>query len=199
MRTPMELKQQSDQDLVKFYLNGEESVLEELLRRHKSKIYTSIYLLVKDQYLAEDIFQEAFIKVINTLRSGRYNEEGKFLPWVIRIAHNLVIDHFRKEKRAPVITSADGTDILNLIQVLEESTEDRILREQTHIDLRMMIQRLPDEQKEVLIMRYYADLSFKEIADLTEVSINTALGRMRYALSNLRKMMEVKETVNKYL
>jgi RNA polymerase sigma-70 factor (ECF subfamily) len=195
----MELKQQSDQDLVKFYLNGEESVLEELLRRHKSKIYTSIYLLVKDQYLAEDIFQEAFIKVINTLRSGRYNEEGKFLPWVIRIAHNLVIDHFRKEKRAPVITSADGTDILNLIQVLEESTEDRILREQTHIDLRMMIQRLPDEQKEVLIMRYYADLSFKEIADLTEVSINTALGRMRYALSNLRKMMEVKETVNKYL
>jgi RNA polymerase sigma-70 factor (ECF subfamily) len=195
----MELKQQSDQDLVKFYLNGEESVLEELLRRHKSKIYTSIYLLVKDQYLAEDIFQEAFIKVINTLRSGRYNEEGKFLPWVIRIAHNLVIDHFRKEKRAPVITSADGTDILNLIQVLEESTEDRILREQTHIDLRMMIQRLPDEQKEVLIMRHYADLSFKEIADLTEVSINTALGRMRYALSNLRKMMEVKETVNKYL
>lgn len=199
MRTPMELKQQSDQDLVKFYLNGEESVLEELLRRHKSKIYTSIYLLVKDQYLAEDIFQEAFIKVINTLRSGRYNEEGKFLPWVIRIAHNLVIDHFRKEKRVPVITSADGTDILNLIQVLEESTEDRILREQTHIDLRMMIQRLPDEQKEVLIMRHYADLSFKEIADLTEVSINTALGRMRYALSNLRKMMEVKETVNKYL
>ena len=199
MRTPMELKQQSDQDLVKFYLNGEESVLEELLRRHKSKIYTSIYLLVKDQYLAEDIFQEAFIKVINTLRSGRYNEEGKFLPWVIRIAHNLVIDHFRKEKRAPVITSADGTDILNLIQVLEESTEERILREQTHIDLRMMIQRLPDEQKEVLIMRHYADLSFKEIADLTEVSINTALGRMRYALSNLRKMMEVKETVNKYL
>jgi RNA polymerase sigma-70 factor (ECF subfamily) len=195
----MELKQQSDQDLVKFYLNGEESVLEELLRRHKSKIYTSIYLLVKDQYLAEDIFQEAFIKVINTLRSGRYNEEGKFLPWVIRIAHNLVIDHFRREKRAPVITSADGTDILNLIQVLEESTEDRILREQTHIDLRMMIQRLPDEQKEVLIMRHYADLSFKEIADLTEVSINTALGRMRYALSNLRKMMEVKETVNKYL
>jgi RNA polymerase sigma-70 factor (ECF subfamily) len=195
----MELKQQSDQDLVKFYLNGEESVLEELLRRHKSKIYTSIYLLVKDQYLAEDIFQEAFIKVINTLRSGRYNEEGKFLPWVIRIAHNLVIDHFRKEKRAPVITSADGTDILNLIQVLEESTEERILREQTHIDLRMMIQRLPDEQKEVLIMRHYADLSFKEIADLTEVSINTALGRMRYALSNLRKMMGVKETVNKYL
>lgn len=195
----MELQQHSDQDLVKLYLNGEETVLEELLRRHKSKIYTSIYLLVKDQYLAEDIFQETFIKVINTLRSGRYNEEGKFLPWVLRISHNLVIDHFRKEKRAPTITSADGTDILNLIQIHEESTEDRILREQTHIDLRLMIQRLPDEQKEVLIMRHYADLSFKEIADLTEVSINTALGRMRYALSNLRKMMEVKETSPKAL
>ncbi len=193
----MELKQHSDQDLVKFYLNGEESVLEELLRRHKSKIYTSIYLMVKDQYLAEDIFQETFIKVINTLRSGRYNEEGKFLPWVIRIGHNLVIDYFRKEKRAPIITSADGTDILNLLQIYEESTEDRLLREQTHIDLRAMIQRLPDEQKEVLIMRHYADLSFKEIADLTEVSINTALGRMRYALSNLRKMMEVKEVSSK--
>lgn len=193
----MELKQHSDQDLVKFYLNGEESVLEELLRRHKSKIYTSIYLMVKDQYLAEDIFQETFIKVINTLRSGRYNEEGKFLPWVIRIGHNLVIDYFRKEKRAPIITSADGTDILNLLQIYEESAEDRLLREQTHIDLRVMIQRLPDEQKEVLIMRHYADLSFKEISDLTEVSINTALGRMRYALSNLRKMMEVKEVSSK--
>jgi len=195
MRTPMKLEQYSDQDLVKSYLSGEESVIAELLRRHKSKIYTSIYLLVKDQYLAEDIFQDAFIKVINTLRSGRYNEEGKFLPWVMRIAHNLVIDYFRREKRTPVITSADGTDVLNLIQILEESTEERMLREQTHVDLRAMIQLLPDEQKEVLIMRHYADLSFKEIADLTDVSINTALGRMRYALSNLRKMMKVKEVI----
>lgn len=194
----MKLQQNSDQDLVKLYLSGEESVLEELLRRHKSKIYTSIYLLVKDQYLAEDIFQDALIKVINTLRSGRYNEEGKFLPWVMRIGHNLVIDYFRKEKRTPVITSADGeTDILNLIQTLEESAEDKMLREQTHVDLRTMIQLLPDEQKEVLIMRHYADLSFKEIADLTDVSINTALGRMRYALSNLRKMMKVKEVSTK--
>lgn len=189
----MELQLNSDQDLVKLYLNGDESVLAELLRRHKTKIFTSIYLLVKDQYLAEDIFQEAFIKVINTLRSGRYNEEGKFLPWVMRISHNLVIDHFRREKRAPVITSADGTDILNSLQILEESAEDRILKNQTHTDLREMIRLLPDEQKEVLIMRHYADLSFKDIADLTEVSINTALGRMRYALSNLRKMMNVKE------
>ncbi|SFH38217.1 RNA polymerase sigma factor [Pedobacter insulae] len=193
----MKLQQHSDQDLVRLYLSGEESVIAELLRRHKSKIYTSIYLLVKDHYLAEDIFQDAFIKVINTLRSGRYNEEGKFLPWVMRIAHNLVIDSFRREKRAPVITSADGTDVLNLIQILEESAEERMLREQTHADLRTMIQLLPDEQKEVLIMRHYADLSFKEIADLTDVSINTALGRMRYALSNLRKMMKVKEVTYK--
>jgi RNA polymerase sigma factor (sigma-70 family) len=189
----MKLQQSSDQDLVKLYLNGEETVLEELLNRHKSKIYTSIYLLVKDQYLAEDIFQDAFIKVVNTLRSGRYNEEGKFLPWVMRIAHNLVIDHFRKEKRAPMITSADGTDVFNLLQFHEESAEDKLLREQTHFDLRKMIHLLPEDQKEVLIMRHYADLSFKEIADLTDVSINTALGRMRYALNNLRKMMKVKE------
>lgn len=193
----MKLQQYSDQDLVKFYLDGEESVLEELLRRHKSKIYTSIYLLVKDQYLAEDIFQDTFIKVINTLRSGKYNEEGKFLPWVMRIAHNLVIDYFRKEKRTPIITSADGTDVLNLIQIFEESAEDRMLREQSYTDLRATIQLLPDEQKEVLIMRHYAGLSFKDIAELTDVSINTALGRMRYALSNLRKLMNVKEVIYK--
>lgn len=190
----MKLQHYNDQELIKLYLGGEESVLEELLRRHKSKIYTSIYLLVKDQYLAEDIFQEAFIKVINTLRSGRYNEEGKFLPWVMRIAHNLVIDYFRREKRAPVITSADGTDVFSTLQFFEENAEERMLRDQTHTDLRAMIRLLPDDQKEVLIMRHYADLSFKEIADLTGVSINTALGRMRYALSNLRKMMKVKET-----
>lgn len=193
----MKLQQYSDQDLVKLYLDGEEFVLEELLRRHKSKIYTSIYLLVKDQYLAEDIFQDTFIKVINTLRGGRYNEEGKFLPWVMRIAHNLVIDYFRKEKRTPIITSADGTDVLNLIQIYEESAEERMLREQSYTDLRATIQLLPDEQKEVLIMRHYAGLSFKDIAELTDVSINTALGRMRYALSNLRKLMNIKEVTYK--
>nr|WP_233164807.1 sigma-70 family RNA polymerase sigma factor [Pedobacter sp. ASV28] len=194
-QAPISLQQVSDQELISLYLNGDETVIQELLRRHKTKIFTSIYLLVKDQYLAEDIFQDTFIKVINTLRSGRYNEEGKFLPWVMRIAHNLVIDYFRREKRAPTITSADGTDVLNLIQIHEESAEDRMLREQTHVDLRKMIHHLPDEQKEVLIMRHYADLSFKEIAELTGVSINTALGRMRYALSNLRKMMNIKEVI----
>ncbi|MCD0488117.1 sigma-70 family RNA polymerase sigma factor [Pedobacter sp. MC2016-14] len=190
----MKLQLDSDQDLVTLYINGDESVLEELIRRHKSKIYTSIYLLVKDQYLAEDIFQDTFIKVINTLRSGKYNEEGKFLPWVLRISHNLVIDHFRKEKRSPVMVSADDdNDVLSMVPIHEESAEDRILRNQTYTDLQAMIHLLPEDQKEVLIMRHYADLSFKEIADLTAVSINTALGRMRYALSNLRKMMKIKE------
>ncbi|MCZ4245487.1 RNA polymerase sigma factor [Pedobacter punctiformis] len=193
----MNLQSYNDQDLVKVYIAGNELGLQELLKRHKSKIYTSIYLLVKDQYLAEDIFQDAFIKVINTLRSGRYNEEGKFLPWVMRIAHNLVIDYFRKEKRTPIITSSDGMDVFNMLQFYDESAEDRMLRDQTHKDLKAMIHLLPDEQKEVLLMRHYADLSFKEIADLTDVSINTALGRMRYALSNLRKMLKTKEVTYK--
>ncbi len=189
----IKLQSKSDQDLVHQYLEGHESSLEELIRRHKTKIYTSIYLLVKDSYLAEDIFQDTFIKVINTLRAGKYNEEGKFLPWVIRIAHNLVIDHFRKEKRTPVVTTVEGFDIFEVLKFYDESTEDRIIREQTHRDLRELIHLLPAEQKEVLIMRHYGELSFKEISEITEVSINTALGRMRYALNNLRKMMMSKE------
>jgi RNA polymerase sigma factor (sigma-70 family) len=190
----------SDKDLVHLYVSGDESALALLLSRHKSKIYTSIYLLVKDRYLAEDIFQDTFIKVINTLKTGKYNEEGKFLPWVMRIAHNLVIDHFRKEKRTPTITNQEGFDIFDVIGVSEESTEDKLLREQSHTELKVLIQKLPEEQKEVLIMRHYADLSFKEIADLTGVSINTALGRMRYALNNLRRMMiEREQSFKQYL
>jgi RNA polymerase sigma factor (sigma-70 family) len=183
----------SDKDLVHLYVSGDESAIAILLTRHKSKIYTSIYLLVKDRYLAEDIFQDTFIKVINTLKTGKYNEEGKFLPWVMRIAHNLVIDHFRKEKRTPTITNSEGFDIFDTIGISEESAEDKLLRDQSHTELRTLIQKLPEEQKEVLIMRHYADLSFKEIADLTGVSINTALGRMRYALNNLRRMMQERE------
>jgi RNA polymerase sigma-70 factor (ECF subfamily) len=190
----------SDKDLVHLYVSGDESALAILLSRHKSKIYTSIYLLVKDRYLAEDIFQDTFIKVINTLKTGKYNEEGKFLPWVMRIAHNLVIDHFRKEKRTPTITNQEGFDIFDVIGVSEESTEDKLLRDQSHTELKALIQLLPEEQKEVLIMRHYADLSFKEIADLTGVSINTALGRMRYALNNLRRMMiEREQSFKQYL
>jgi RNA polymerase sigma-70 factor (ECF subfamily) len=183
----------SDKDLVHLYVSGDESAIATLLSRHKSKIYTSIYLLVKDRYLAEDIFQDTFIKVINTLKSGKYNEEGKFLPWVLRISHNLVIDHFRREKRNPTITNQDGFDIFEVLGFSEESIEDVKLRDENHKELRALIQQLPEEQKEVLIMRHYGDLSFKEIADLTGVSINTALGRMRYALNNLRRMMLERE------
>lgn len=189
----MDFQLQSDQDLIHLYIQGNEAGLVELIRRYQSKIYTSIYLLVKDEDLAEDIFQDTFIKVINTLKANKYNEEGKFLPWVSRIAHNLVIDHFRREKRAPMINNGDDFDIFEVLGNYDESTEDRMVREQTHKDLKKLIQLLPSEQKEVLIMRHFAEMSFKEIADITGVSINTALGRMRYALNNLRKMMQTKE------
>lgn len=185
----MKLEQRTDQELIRLYVSGDEAGLEILIDRYKSKLYTSIYLLVKNECLAEDIFQDTFIKVINTLRSGRYNEEGKFLPWVMRIAHNLVIDYYRKERRTPVVVNSEGFDIFDVLHFADESAETRMIREQTYKDLRKMIQRLPDDQKEVLIMRHYGEMSFKEIADVTEVSINTALGRMRYALNNLRKMM----------
>ncbi|WP_312791089.1 sigma-70 family RNA polymerase sigma factor [Sphingobacterium sp.] len=172
------------------YVSGHESGLEALLNRYKSKIYTSIYMKVKDEYLAEDIFQETFIKIINTLKSGKYNEEGKFLPWAIRIAHNMIVDFFRKAKRAPNIVNADGFDIFEVLEFSDESAESKMLKQQVDVDLKKMIQKLPDDQKEVLIMRHFCDMSFKDIAEITEVSINTALGRMRYALSNLRKMIE---------
>ena len=145
----------TDQELIRFYLSGKEESLSELITRHKTKIYTSIYLLVKDEYLAEDIFQDAFIKVIKTLRAGRYNEEGKFLPWVLRIAHNLVIDHFRKEKRSPMIVNSDGFDIFDVLGIHDESMEEKMIKEQTYSDLKSLIHLLPDEQKEVLIMRRF--------------------------------------------
>ncbi|MBS1532056.1 MAG: sigma-70 family RNA polymerase sigma factor [Bacteroidetes bacterium] len=189
----MDFQLNSDQDLIHQYVAGDEAGLVELIRRYQAKIYTSIYLLVKDEYLAEDIFQDTFIKVINTLRAGKYNEEGKFLPWVTRIAHNLVIDHFRREKRTPLVDGGDDFDIFDVLGHYDESTEDRMVREQTHKDLKALIHLLPAEQKEVLIMRHFGDMSFKEIAEVTDVSINTALGRMRYALNNLRKMMQSKE------
>ncbi|HBI87076.1 MAG TPA: RNA polymerase subunit sigma-24 [Sphingobacterium sp.] len=184
------LKSKSDQELIQMYVGGQESGLEALLNRYKSKIYTSIYMKVKDEYLAEDIFQETFIKIINTLKSGKYNEEGKFLPWAIRIAHNMIVDFFIKAKRAPNIVNADGFDIFEVLEFSDESAESKMLKQQVDVDLKKMIQKLPDDQKEVLIMRHFCDMSFKDIAEITEVSINTALGRMRYALSNLRKMIE---------
>jgi RNA polymerase sigma-70 factor (ECF subfamily) len=182
----------SDQQLINLYLEGNEQSLQGLINRHQDKIYTSIMMFVKDKYLAEDIFQDTFIKVVNTLRSGTYKEEGKFAPWVMRISYNLCVDHFRKVKRNPMITNSDGFDIFDVLQFADENAEDKITREETHNKIRRLVDELPEEQREVVIMRHYNDLSFKEIADLTGVSINTALGRMRYALINLRKLIAEK-------
>lgn len=184
----------SDQELINRYLSGEEICLEQLIHRHKTKVFSYIHMVIKDKQTADDIFQDTFIKVIFTLKSGTYKEEGKFIQWVMRIAHNLVIDYFRKAKRIPVVESQnDEFNILDNLRVYDESIEDRMITEQIHQDIRNMIEFLPAEQREVLIMRHYADMSFKDIAEQTDVSINTALGRMRYALINLRKMMERKE------
>jgi RNA polymerase sigma-70 factor (ECF subfamily) len=183
----------SDQELISKYLRGDEGSLVRLIRRHQRKVYSYILMTVKDDQLADDIFQDTFIKVINTLRSGSYKEEGKFIQWVMRISHNLIIDHFRRAKRLPTIdNSKDEYDIFDLIRITDPSIEEQIITDQIHRDLRALVEMLPPEQKEVLVMRHYQNMSFKEIADTTEVSINTALGRMRYALINMRKMIREK-------
>jgi RNA polymerase sigma-70 factor (ECF subfamily) len=179
----------TDSELLLRYQQGNEDAFAMLLQRHKSRLYTAIYLIVKDRYVAEDLLQDTFIKAINTIREGRYNEEGKFLPWISRIAHNLAIDHFRKEKRYPEIVLEDGSRLMNSLQFADISMEDRQVWEDNRSRLRSYIKELPTEQKQVLIMRHYLKMSFQEIADRTGVSINTALGRMRYALINLRKKM----------
>ncbi len=191
----MQVTQVSDQQLILLYLEGNEKSFEILLSRHKSRIYTAIYLFVKDQSLAEDIFQEVFIKIINTLRQGRYNHEGKFLQWALRIAHNLCVDYFRRDKRRPHVSPTEEFDVFNIISLSDESAEQTIMRSQSHDRVRKLIDQLPVEQREVVILRHYADMSFKEIAQLTRVSINTALGRMRYALINIRRMVEEKEMI----
>ncbi|GAB2783683.1 sigma-70 family RNA polymerase sigma factor [Rhabdobacter roseus] len=183
----MEKFQVSDSELISLYIHGDEKAFEKLVQRHKSRIYTTIYLIVKDQYVAEDLMQDTFIKAVDTIKSGKYNEEGKFLPWIIRIAHNLAIDYFRRDKRYPNVVFEDGSSVFNTLDFSEDSVESIQIRQETHEQLREMIQRLPDVQRQVLIMRHYEDMSFQEIADATGVSINTALGRMRYALINLRK------------
>lgn len=181
--------QLSDSALVSLYITGDESAFETLVKRHKNKVFTTILLIVKDTYTAEDLLQDTFIKAIHTMKSGRYNEEGKFSSWICRIAHNLAIDYFRKEKRNPMIEMEDGSNVFNTLAFAEESIESLQIKEDTHRRLRELIQQLPEAQKEVLIMRHYADMSFQEIAETTGVSINTALGRMRYALINLRKKL----------
>jgi RNA polymerase sigma factor (sigma-70 family) len=179
----------SDSELVSLYQNGNDGAFEILLHRHKSRLYTAIYLIVKDRYKAEDLLQETFIKAVNTIKGGRYNDEGKFSAWIGRIAHNLAIDSFRKQKRYPEIVLEDGSKVFNSMEFAEVSMEDKQVLKESKAKLRMLIKDLPVEQKQVLIMRHYLNMSFQEIAERTDVSINTALGRMRYALINLRKKM----------
>jgi RNA polymerase sigma factor (sigma-70 family) len=181
----------TDQQLIQLFINGDASALEELINKHKDRIFTSIVILVKDKNLAEDIFQEVFIKIIDTLRSGSYTDEGKFLPWALRIAHNLCVDHFRKAKRTPVVyNKSEEYDMFENLNITEEGAEGRIMKSQSHEKIRQMLDLLPQDQREVIVLRHFANLSFKEIAEKTNCSINTALGRMRYGLINLRKMME---------
>ena len=192
----MNLKALSDQELLNTYLSGNESAISVLIERHRKRVSDYIYMMVKDRDVADDIFQETFIKVIRVLSEGRYVETGKFLSWVLRIAHNQVIDHFRQNKQQNQVTESDaGYDILNSRKFSDTTVEDHMVSAQIESDVRKLIDYLPDEQREVVMMRYYSGLSFKEIAEQTDVSINTALGRMRYALINLRKMIKEKNLI----
>lgn len=188
----MLLSNYSEQELIHAYQNGNENALEQLVLRHKNRVYNYIYYKVKDEELAEDLFQDTFIKAINTIKKGAYNDEGKFLPWLLRIAHNLIIDCFRKNSKMPMVKGSDDFNIFDVIGIPEKNIEQNIQTTQIHKHLKSIIKKLPFDQKEVIIMRIYFDMSFKEIAEMTNVSINTALGRMRYALINLRKLIDEK-------
>jgi len=190
VNTRVNYAQLPDTALVQGFQQGDRRAFEALVRRHRAKMFSTILNIAKDRTLTEDLFQEALIKMVQVIQTGRYNEEGKFLPWALRIARNLAIDSFRKEKRGPQIKSADAVAGLEYAFRTEENMERQMMRAETTQYVRQLIDRLPDKQKEVLIMRHYNDLSFKEIARLTDVSINTALGRMRYALVNLRKLIQ---------
>jgi RNA polymerase sigma factor (sigma-70 family) len=180
-----------DYELIKRFINGEQSCFEKLIHRHKDKVFAYISLYIRDQSLAEDIFQDTFLKVFQSVKNGKYYDNGKFVSWVMRIAHNLIIDHFRRIKQMNTISNDNyESDLFNSTIFAEESVEDDMINRQIQKDIRKMINLLPDDQREVVILRHYAELSFKEIAEITDVSINTALGRMRYALINMRKIME---------
>lgn len=179
-----------DSILVSAYVQGAESALESLIEKHKHRVYNFINSKVNDRDIAEDLFQDTFIKVIKTLKNNQYNEEGKFLPWIMRIAHNLVIDYFRKSNRIPTVKNTDEFDIFQFLDDGAANAEKVLVQDQVTKDLQRLVQELPEDQKEVLVMRLYKDMSFKEIAENTNVSINTALGRMRYAIINLRKLIE---------
>jgi len=187
----MKIEISSERQLIQDFLQGNPLGLQQLIERHQNRLYSYIYVMVKDKQLADDLFQDTFVKIINTLKSGTYKDEGKFIQWAMRIAHNLVIDHFRKIKKINYAESKhDNYDILDNLRITDLSIEDEIVRNQIHSEVKALLEFLPEEQKEVLFLRCYANLSFKEIAEQTEVSINTALGRMRYALINLRKLIK---------
>lgn len=184
----------SDYELIKRFIKGEQSCFEEIINRHKNKVYAYICMYIRDQALAEDIFQDTFLKVIQSVRAGKYYDNGKFLSWVMRIAHNLIIDHFRRLKQINTMSNDDyESDLFNSKKLADPTVEDHMVKVQIRKDVRKLINQLPEDQREVVILRHYAGLSFKEIADITDVSINTALGRMRYALINMRKMMQEKQ------
>lgn len=192
----MNLNKMSDSQLLGLYLSGDQSAISKLIERHKKRVTDYIYMMVRDRDVADDIFQETFIKVVRFVDEGRYTDNGKFLSWVLRIAHNQVIDHFRQNRQQNKITESDaGYDILGTIKFSNDTVEDKMVTAQIHEDLRKIIDYLPEEQKQVVMMRYYDNLSFKDIAEQTEVSINTALGRMRYALINLRKLIKENQMV----
>ncbi len=183
----------TDIALIKIFQEGNNDAFEILIRRHEEKIFSSIFFLVKDEYLAEDLFQDVFIKIIDKLRKKHYNEEGKFLPWALRISHNLCVDYFRKVKRTPTITTSDNRDIFKTINIVADSPEVEMIRKQSYLLVTNMLQTLPEDQREVIVLRFFAGLNFKDIAKVTNCSINTALGRMRYGLINLKKLMVEKE------
>ena len=183
----------TDRQLIILYNDGDACAIEILVNRHKDRIFTSIYLLVKDRYLAEDIFQDLFIKIIETFRAGKYKEENKFAQWAMRIGHNLCVDHFRKIKTKPVIKTNEGIDIFDVLNFEEPNAEDKIMKLQSNERIMKLVCKLPEDQREVIILRHFADLKFREISKILNCSVNTALGRMRYALLNLRKLIEEKQ------
>ena len=191
----MQVTQISDQALIELYLKGDEKAFQVLLERHHQKIYTSIYLFVKDREMAEDLFQEVFIKIIDTLRRGSYNHEGKFSQWATRIAYNMCVDQFRRGKKRTKVNSTDDFNIFDVLELPDDNRMDEMIKSETHLKIRELVDSLPQEQREVVVLRHYADMSFKEISMLTKVSINTSLGRMRYALINMRKMITENESV----
>lgn len=183
----------TDEQLITAFNEGNAYAMEVLVNRHKARIYTSIYVLVKDRYLAEDIFQDLFIKIVETFRAGKYKEENRFVQWAMRIAHNLCVDHFRKIKTKPVIRTSEGADIFDVLNFSEPSAEDNLMKAQSNEKIMKLVCLLPEDQREIIILRHFADLKFREISNVLNCSVNTALGRMRYALLNLRKLIEEKQ------